>query len=109
MAHTVRVKKEPLDKQDPLDSQPKIIEVEDDENKKEKEIMKKSPVTKNVKVSIETLTLKPVIPVIMSHPQTARRGTGFCPGGTKIGWVGKTSDNDSENKAAPSYNELEAA
>ena len=44
---------------------------------------KSSPITKNVKVSIETLTLKPVMPVVMPHPQTARRG--FCPvgGGTK--------------------------
>ena len=67
--------------------------------------MKKSPVTKNVKVSIETLTLKPVLPLMISRPQTARRGRGFHPGGTKKGWVGKTNDNDSENKVAPSYNE----
>ena len=99
----VRVKKEPLDEQDLLDSQPEIIEVEDDGKDKEMKITKKSPVTKNVKVSIETL--KPVMPLIMSHPQTARRGRGFHPGKTQIGWVGKTSDNDSENKAASSYNE----
>ena len=84
-----RVKKEPLDKEDPPSSLPEIVCVEDDENNKDKEITKKSPVTKNVKVHIETLKLRPVMPVGMSHPQTAKRGRGFHPGGTKVGWVGK--------------------
>ena len=50
------------------------------------------------------------MPIIMNHPQTARRGREFCLGGAKIGWTGKTSDNnDTDNKPGPSYNELEAA
>ena len=109
VAHRTRVKKEPLDKEDPPSSPPEIICVEDDENNKDKEITKKTQVTKNVKVCIETLKLRPVMPVGMSHPQTAKRSRGFHPRWTKVGWVGKKSDNDTENNDAPAYNELEAA
>ena len=70
-----RVKKEPPDKQpqekDPLDAQPEIIEVDDMEPKKVQ--VKVSLKEKHLQVSIETLTLKPVLPVAVefSHPQTA--------------------------------------
>ena len=110
VAWKTRVKKESPDKKDPLDEQPEIIDVHDEQDKNENEPMKKSsPITKNVKVSIETFTLKPIMPLVISHPQTARRSRGFCLGG-QIGWTGKTSDSkDTEQKPGPSDNELEAA
>ena len=81
-----------------------LIEVNDMEPKKVQ--VKLSPKEKHLQVSIETLTLKPVL----SHPQTAQRSRGFCPGGGKRMWTGKTSDNsENETKPTPSYNELEAA
>ena len=110
-----RVMKEPLDKQpqekkDPLDTQPEIIEVDDMEPKKIQ--LKLSPKEKDLQVSIETLTLKSVLPVAVevSCPQTAQRGRGFCPGGGKRAWTGKTSENsENKTKPTPSYNELKAA
>ena len=99
------MKQEPLDEKNPLDSPQEIIEVDGDEDRQEQVPMKESTKTKNLQVSIETLTLKPVIPIIMNHPQTARKGRGFCPGWAKIGWTGKMSDNtDTDNKPRPSYN-----
>ena len=72
--------------------------------------VKSCPKEKHLQVSIETLTLKPVLLVEVSHPQPARRGRGFRPGGGKRVWTGKTSDNsENETKATLSYNELEAA
>ena len=70
-----RVKKEPPDEQpqekDPLDAQPEIIEVDNMEPKKVK--VKLSLKEKHLQVSIETQTLKPVLPaaVEVSCPQTA--------------------------------------
>ena len=89
LTRRTRVKKEPLDKEDPPGSLPEIICIEEDENNKDKEITKRSTVTKNVKVHIETLKLRPVMPVGMSRPQTAKRGSSFCSVGTKVGWVGQ--------------------
>ena len=113
IAQKTRAKKEPPDKQsqeekDPLDAQPEIIEVDDMEPKKVQ--VKLSPKEKHLQVSIETLTLKSVLPVEVSHPQTARRGRDFHPGRGKRAWTGKTSDNsENKTKPTPSCNELEAA
>ena len=83
VTHRSRVKKEPMDKEDPPSLSPEIICFEEDENNKDKEITKRSPVTKNVQVHIETLKLRPVMPVGMSHPQTTKRGEVSIQGGPK--------------------------
>ena len=97
----VKVKKEPMDEDEPLGSSPEVILVSDEQEKEEKPAVKEYPPKgKDLKVTIETLTLRPVIPVdVNKHPQTARRGRGFCPDAPKPRWLGKT----------PTYNELEAA
>ena len=92
MAHKVKVKKKPLDENTLLESSPEIIQVEDDEDKQEQVSRKESPKMKNLQVSIETLKLKPVMPVIMNNPQTVRRGRGFHLGA--VGLTGKTSNNN---------------
>ena len=90
-----------MDKDEPLGSSPEVISVRDEQEKEEKPTIKEdSPKSKDLKVTIETLTLRPVIPVdVNKRPQTARRGRGFCPDASKPRWLGKT----------PTYNELEAA
>ena len=90
-----------MDEDEPLGSSPEVISVSDEQEKEEKPTVKEgSPKSKDLKVTIETLTLRPMIPVdVNKHPQTARRGRGFCPDASKPRWLGKT----------PTYNELEAA
>ena len=97
----VKVKKEPMDEDEPLGSSPEVILVSDEQEKEEKPTVKEDPPkSKDLKVTIETLTLRPVIPVdVNKYPQTARRGRGFHPDAPKPRWLGKT----------PMYNELEAA
>ena len=97
----VKVKKEPMDEDEPLGSSPEVISVSDEQEKEEKPTVKEDPPkSKDLKVTIETLTLRPMIPVdVNKHLQTARRGRGFHPDAPKARWLGKT----------PTYNEREAA
>ena len=97
----VKVKKEPMDEDEPLRSSPEVISVSDEQEKEENPTIKEdSPKSKDLKVTIETLTLAPMIPVdVNKRPQTARRGRGFRPDASKPRWLGKM----------PTYNELEAA
>ena len=90
-----------MDEDEPLRSSPEVISVSDEQEKEEKNTVKEDPPkSKDLKVTIETLTLRPVIPVDANkHPQTARRGRGFHPDAPKPRWLGKM----------PTYNELEAA
>ena len=95
VATRARVKKEPLDKpseyQEPLHEKPDIIELDDDEQQKMENVKHKRE-QKKLKVSLETITFKPVVPLEIKHPQTARRGRGFRSGCEKIHFTGKTSD-----------------
>ena len=78
-------------KKKPLEDAPYIIEVDSDDKTK---IIKSSPPTKNVKVSLETLRLKPAATSpVFRCPQTPRRGTGFCLGSMRATSSGKTSDS----------------
>ena len=96
----VKVKKEPMDEDEPLGSSPEVISVRDEQEKEKPTVKEDSPKSKDLRVTIETLTLRPVIPVdVNKHPQTARRGRGFHPDASKPRWLGKM----------PTYNELEAA
>ena len=90
-----------MDEDEPLGSSPEVISVSDEQEKEEKPTVKEyPPKSKDLKVTIETLTLRPMIPVdVNKRPQTARRGRGFRPDAPKPRWLGKT----------PTYNELEAA
>ena len=90
-----------MDEDEPLGSSPDVILVSDEQEKEEKPTVKEyPPKSKDLKVTIETLTLRPMIPVDVNKcPQTARRGRGFCPDAPKPRWLGKM----------PTYNELEAA
>ena len=90
-----------MDEDEPLGSSPEVISVSDEQEKEEKPTVKEyPPKSKDLKVTIETLTLRPVIPVdVNKRPQTARRGRGFHPDAPKPRWLGKT----------PTYNELEVA
>ena len=97
VATRARVKKEPLDKpseyQQPLHEKPDIIELDDDEQQKMENVKRKRE-QKKLKVSLETITFKPVVPLEIKRPQTARRGRGrgFRSGCEKIHFTGKTSD-----------------
>ena len=110
VATRATVKKEPLDKpseyQEPLHEKPDIIELDDDEQQKMENVKHKKR-TEKLKVSLETITFKPVVPLEIKRPQTARRGRGFHSGCEKIHFTGKTSDI-TENRQI-TYNELEAA
>ena len=90
-----------MDEDEPLGSSPEVILVSDEQEKEEKPTVKEDPPkSKDLKVTIETLTLRPMILVDVNKcPQTARRGRGFCPDAPKPRWLGKM----------PTYNELEAA
>ena len=90
-----------MDEDEPLGSSPEVISVSDEREKEEKPTVKEyPPKSKDLKVTVETLTLRPMIPVDVNKcPQTARRGRGFHPDAPKPRWLGKM----------PTYNELEAA
>ena len=90
-----------MDEDEPLGSSPEVISVSDGQEKEEKPTVKEDPPkSKDLKVTIEILTLRPMILVdVNKHPQTTRRGRGFHPDAPKPRWLGKT----------PTYNELEAA
>ena len=90
-----------MDEDKPLGSSPEVISVSDEQEKEEKPTVKEDPPkSKDLKVTIETLTSRLVIPVDVNKcPQFARRGRGFRPDAPKPRWLGKM----------PTYNELEAA
>ena len=78
-----------MDEDEPLGSSPKVISVRDEQEKEENLTVKEdSPKSKDLKFTIETLTLRPVIPVdVNKRPQTARRGRGFRPDASKPRWL----------------------
>ena len=64
----------------------------DDDEQQKMENVKRKKEQKQLKVSLETITFKPVVPLEIKCPQTARRGRGFCSGYEKNHFTGKTSD-----------------
>ena len=80
-----------MDEDEPLGSSPEVISVSDEQETEEKPTVKEDPPkSKDLKVTIETLTLRPVIPVdVNKRLQTARRGRGFRPDAPKQGGLVK--------------------
>ena len=81
-----RLKKETLDKpseyQEPLHEKPDIIELDDDEQQKMENVKCKKE-QKQLKVSLETITFKPVVPLKLSIHKLPEEAEAFVQGTRK--------------------------